>query len=120
MGVHFITSPTEGRIYLVKRKVSGDKSNRFEPALINKIEERITEQGCSAGFKISVLWMNDAMHEDDIAMYLGLIKDLTSKYLRDESKRVKADLKALEIKASMISYLEGYLEHPAMNLPVQP
>lgn len=115
MSVHFITSPTEGKIYLIKRKVGGAKSNRFEPSSVQKIEVRTTDQGFDAGFQISVCWMNDNVLEEGIAMYHGLIKELTLKWLRDEKKRTDTDLKSLAAKSEMIGCLENYLTFPVVG-----
>lgn len=79
-----ITNPEVGRVYLVRRKINGKLTNRFQPA---RIMAREFDSGEAVdlvrfvGYRICVKWINDGTTESDIFEVHGHVRELTKRQL---------------------------------------
>jgi len=79
-----IRNPEVGSEYLVRRKISGKLSTRYQPA---KITARWYHEGTSmtyAGWRLNVIWLNDNTPELNVHTVDDSVRELTARWLSIE------------------------------------
>lgn len=102
MPTNFIENPETGKLYLIKRNKSGDPSKRFQPGTIVKFSQPPPHMATQF---VTVHWLFDGTIEEDVLMFYGLVKDLTRKWLDNESARKEAESMALAIAMNHLDQL---------------
>lgn len=103
MGASHIERPEVGRVYLVRKKINGVPSVRFQPAKILAREEIDLPYRSNI---LTVLWLDDNV-ESRITEYYGVVKELTERWVQAEVVRTQAEIQQRKFKLNNLYGLIG-------------
>lgn len=92
MSLNTIANPEVGRVYLVRRKINGSLSTRFQPALIKARWFHEGTMDTFAGWRLNVKWVCDGTETLNILEVDGSVKELTKRWVSQEIDRASAEL----------------------------
>lgn len=106
-----IVNPEVGRVYLVRRKINGALTKRFEPALI---KARFWHEGSMdtfAGWRLNLRWVYDRVEDLGVLEVEGHVKDMPKRWVAQEIERASAELSAATKKYDSLLALKLTVEH---------
>jgi hypothetical protein len=102
-----VENPEVGKVYLIRRFLGGPLANRFQPAIVVSRELRQRDVTNPDDFEniLEVRWLSDLTQTEIVGWYLGAVRELNSKWLRDAQRRANEALVDAQDRVLMLDAL---------------
>lgn len=97
---NLVSETQPGLVYLVRRKLNGSLTTRFQPA---EVLDRKVEPGRTTLLKVR--WLTDNVEQDGVIEIFGSVKELSHKWLRDEYARAVVEADAARVRVENLNAL---------------
>ena len=112
MGISHIDNPEVGRTYLIRRKINGNPSVRFQPAKVEDVRV-VTDPALDHlkynGTYLKVRWLDTYEIQEDLLFTYGSVKELTERWVSDEYARANDEVVLAQARVDMLYTLRRQL-----------